>query len=270
MRCHYMSDLHLEAQDFTVPLPSGDVLILAGDLCHATCLDPARTDRYHLDQRARVLRFLDRARASFPRILLVPGNHEPYDGLLEHTVPLLRSRLDGITVLDDESIDISGVTFFGGTLWSDFDGRDAAAMARMRRRLGEYFFVRTRVGTAAEAPRRFEPEDALAAHDKTLAALATAVAAHRGGPFVVVTHHAPSRLGLDPRMRGNGLDAAYASDLDGLIEALDDVSDWVHGHTHIAASYRIGRTQVRTNALGFAARGMAARGFCAMAHFNVC
>lgn len=37
MRCHYLSDLHLEAQDFGTALPKGEVLIIAGDLCHARC-----------------------------------------------------------------------------------------------------------------------------------------------------------------------------------------------------------------------------------------
>jgi hypothetical protein len=45
MRCHYLSDLHLESQPFQQALSGGDVLIIAGDLCHARCLDPERTDR---------------------------------------------------------------------------------------------------------------------------------------------------------------------------------------------------------------------------------
>lgn len=32
MRCHYLSDLHLESQDFISALPKGVVLIVAGDL----------------------------------------------------------------------------------------------------------------------------------------------------------------------------------------------------------------------------------------------
>ena len=65
MRCHYISDLHLEFQDFQWKLPKGDVLIIAGDLCHARCLDPARRDKYSIDQRARVMRFAESAVANF-------------------------------------------------------------------------------------------------------------------------------------------------------------------------------------------------------------
>lgn len=38
------------------------------------------------------------------------------------------------------------------------------------------------------------------------------------------------------------------------IAAFENVPVWVHGHTHIARTYRIGNTAVRSNALGFAAK----------------
>jgi hypothetical protein len=63
MRCCYMSDLHLETQDYRWPLPAGDVLLIAGDLCHARCLDAPAGDRAALAQRDRVLRFADAVRA---------------------------------------------------------------------------------------------------------------------------------------------------------------------------------------------------------------
>jgi hypothetical protein len=44
---------------------------------------------------------------------------------------------------------------------------------------------------------------------------------------------------------------------------------WVHGHTHIAKTYRIGNTAVRSNALGFAAQAGAAPGFSVKSHFDI-
>ena len=58
MRCYYLSDLHMEAQTFDLVLLQGDVLIIAGDLCHARCLDTERRDRYSVEQRECVLRFV--------------------------------------------------------------------------------------------------------------------------------------------------------------------------------------------------------------------
>ncbi|MBU6379319.1 MAG: metallophosphoesterase [Gammaproteobacteria bacterium] len=267
MRCHYLSDLHLESQAFDATLPNGDVLLVAGDLCHARCLGPARQDRYSIEQRDRVMRFLDQARARFAHVLVIAGNHEPYDGVLEDTMGLMRRQLDGIRVLDNEMVELEGTMVFGTTLWTDFEGRSPAAMDAVRRRMGEFFFVKTRRADGTLA--KFRPEDALAAHDAAMAALRAAVATAAGKPMIVVTHHAPSRLGLNPRFAGNGLDGAYASNLDDVIGALGSIRVWVHGHTHIARTYRIGSTSVCSNALGFASKGQGARGFSVDASFTI-
>lgn len=62
---------------------------------------------------------------------------------------------------------------------------------------------------------------------------------------------------LNPRFAGNGLDGTYASALDEEIRALSVVPAWVHGHTHIARTYRIGGTAVHSNAFGFESKGHA-------------
>ena len=214
MRCHYMSDLHLESQGFPWQLPKGDILILAGDLCHARCLDPGRTDKYSIDQRARVMPFMDMARSNFAHVLLVAGNHDHYDGVFEDTVPLLRRHLPGVTVLENETVEIDGARFFGSTLWSEFEGRSEAAMNGVRRRMGEYFFVKRRTSRDAEGREmlvKFRPEDALEAFDVSWLALQKCLRESNSKPTVVITHHAPSRRGINPRFAGNGLDGAYVS-----------------------------------------------------------
>ena len=271
MRCHYVSDLHLETQVFPWALPRGDCLIVAGDLCHAVCLDPARGGKYNLDQRDRVLRFRDAACANFEHVLLVAGNHEHYDGLLEDTVGLLRQGLPGVTVLDNNSVEIGGVVFFGATMWSDFEGRSEDVMNAVRRRMGEYFFVRTRDRNCEDSaqPRMFRPEDAACAFDVAKAALRGNLTAQAEKPAVVVTHHAPSRRGLNPLHKGNGLDGAYASDLDHDIEALGSIRYWVHGHTHICGKYRIGGTTVVANCRGFDGRDARTHRFTPASYFEV-
>lgn len=267
MRCHYLSDLHLESQAFAPRLPQGDVLLLAGDLCHASCLEPGRQDRYSIGQRDRVMRFLDQARAHFAHVLVIAGNHEHYDGVFEDTAGLMRRHLPGVRVLDNEAVELAGTVFFGTTLWTDFEGRNPAAMDAVRRRMGEYFFVKRRRADGVLA--KFRPEDALLAHDAAWNALHVAVAAAAGRPMIVLSHHAPSRLGLDARFAGNGLDGAYASNLDDAIQSLGTIHAWVHGHTHVARTYRIGATIVRTNALGFAHKGQGAREFSVDASFVI-
>jgi Icc-related predicted phosphoesterase len=270
MRCHYMSDLHLEAQEFRHSLPRGDVLIVAGDLCHASALDPARTDPYRVKQRDRVLRFIDAATSAFAHVLLVPGNHEHYEGIFEDTASLLRRHLPGVTTLDDEAIELGGVRFFGTTLWSDLDRRDPTAMEQIRRGMGEYFFTKTRGSKddGRDALVRLRPHDTLAAHDRALAELRRK-AAMAGAPMVVISHHGPSLQGLNPQHKANGLDGAFASDLDELIAALPNTPYWVHGHTHIRKRYRIGNTTMLANCRGFEGKDLSARGFSPDCYFDV-
>jgi hypothetical protein len=214
----------------------------------------------------RALRIIEDAGKNFAHVLLVPGNHEHYGGVFEETTGLLRKHLPGVTVLDNEAVEIGGVRFFGTTLWSDFEGRNAECFGRVRRRMGEYFFVKTRVG---DALRRFRPEDALNAHERAWAALRTELSSNSAPRAVLISHHAPSLQGLNPFHRGNGLDGAYASDLNHEIAGLSNVAYWVHGHTHIRRVYRIGHVSVRTNGHGFRGRDPAAAGFSPDAHFDV-
>lgn len=269
MRCHYLSDLHLESQPFTWTLPEGDVLIIAGDLCHASALDPARTDLYRVRQRDRVLQFIHAATSAFRHVLMVAGNHEHYDGVFEDTVPLLRQHLPGVTVLDNEAIEIEGTLFFGTTLWTDLAGRDESATEKIRRGMGEYFFTKTRRtgdGENGEAVlAKLRPADTIAAHDRSIAHLRS-LAARR--PRVIITHHAPSRYGLNPQHKGNGLDGAFASDLDELIAELS-VPFWVHGHTHIRKRYQIGDTILLANCRGFDGKDISARSFSAGCCFDL-
>jgi Icc-related predicted phosphoesterase len=269
MRCHYLSDLHVESQSFQTALPKGDVLIIAGDLCHARCLDPARIDRYSVEQRGRVMRVIDEAVRKFAHVLLIAGNHEHYDGVFDDTADLLRRNLPGVTVLDNQVIDIEGVRFFGGTLWTDLSDQTEAEITALRKGMGEYFFVKTRTCAPDQPLAKLSPKDTHGAHEIAWARLREVVTAEPHRQTVVITHHAPSRLGLNPRFAESALNPAYASSLDEDIATFENVPVWVHGHTHIARTYRIGNTVVRSNALGFAAKGGAAPGFSVKAHFEI-
>lgn len=268
MRCHYLSDLHLESQPFPWTLPKGDVLIIAGDLCHASALDPARTDLYRARQRDRVLRFIDDAASAFSHVLMIPGNHEHYDGVFEDTVPLLRKHLAGITILDNEAVEIDGAIFFGSTLWTDLAGLNEAGAEKIRRGMGEYFFCKT-LGTGdrgAGALAKLRLADTLAAHERSIAALRSFSTSKR--PKVIITHHAPTHQGLNPQHKGNGLDGAFACDLEDIIAELC-VPFWVHGHTHIQRRYKVRDTTLLANCRGFDGKDLAARKFSPTCFFDV-
>lgn len=66
----------------------------------------------------------------------------------------------------------------------------------------------------------------------------------------MVTHHAPSLRSVPTEWRDDLMSAAYASNLDWLVEE-SGAALWVHGHIHSSADYMIGRTRVVCNPRGY-------------------
>jgi hypothetical protein len=200
----------------------------------------------------------------------VPGNHDHYDGIFDDTAGTLARCLPGVRVLDNRHVEIGGIRFFGTTLWSDFEGRSAACMDAVKRRVGEFFFVKKRDvdGDGNEVLRKFAPQDALAAFDASVGALRDCETSAAGQQIIVISHHPPSLQGLNPRYTGNGLDGVYASDLDQLIVAWEGVTHWVHGHTHIRRRYRVGHTMMLANCRGFDGKDLCAVSFPGVLHFE--
>ena len=137
--------------------------------------------------------------------------------------------------------------------------------------MGEYFFVKKRSISAdgVEILAKFRPEDAADAFDQSMAALKRCLEARPSHKTVVITHHAPSRQGLNPNSARHGVDAAYASDLDATIASLANVPVWIHGHTHICRRYQISQTAVLANCRGFDGKDLAASSFNPAAHFHI-
>jgi hypothetical protein len=141
------------------------------------------------------------------------------------------------------------VLFLGCTLWTDFalHGDAQRAQHAAQQHMNDYRKIRS-----SPRYRRLHPQDTLGWHQRSRTWLEhnLAAAAAQGQPAVVLTHHAPSRQSLRPGFEADILSAAYASDLERLM--LDYApAFWLHGHTHWCGSYRVGATQVVSNARGY-------------------
>jgi hypothetical protein len=71
-----------------------------------------------------------------------------------------------------------------------------------------------------------------------------------GKKVVVITHNLPSIRSIPERYRTDLVSAAFASNLDDLVERSGALL-WLHGHTHTACDYMIGRTRVLCNPRGY-------------------
>lgn len=231
MKLYILSDLHLEFGPFIPSQVEADVIILAGDIHTGT-------------------KGIEWAVQYFPDrpVLYVVGNHEYYGKSLPRLLDAMRTKAEGTSVhiLENTSVEVGEVMFYGCTLWTDFQLCDNRrfAMAEAAERMTDFRRIRV-----SPQYRRLRPEDTAMYNAASQGWLARSFA-EGNGKRVVVTHHAPSAQSLAADRRDKLISAAYASHSDELIEASQAVL-WIHGHTHHAVDYAIGTTRVVSNPRGY-------------------
>jgi calcineurin-like phosphoesterase family protein len=89
---------------------------------------------------------------------------------------------------------------------------------------------------------------ALSDHEQSRRWIEDQLALPYAGKTVVVTHHGPSARSIHPRYLGEPVNAAFVSELDGLVEKADL---WLHGHVHDSFDYMVGDCRVVANPRGY-------------------
>ncbi|PZP85294.1 MAG: hypothetical protein DI582_06280 [Azospirillum brasilense] len=229
------SDLHLEfGKEFCPPADAdADIMILAGDMITFRNFEPLgwMLKDWHKP------------------VLFVAGNHEyytqqPMDMNEKDFKTWLASNHRNVIFLQNESITIDGVHFFGGTMWTDFNGADDDAMMRAATAMNDFRRIML--------PNRqlLKPVDTLALHDSFVLNLEQWFANDVSGARVVISHHAPV---FNPNTRyGNSpITPAFNSlDMLPIIEKYQSAL-WVYGHTHECDDQMIGNTRIISNQRGY-------------------
>lgn len=227
MRLRIMSDLHLEFAPIDLEPAGEDLAIFAGDV--------------HVGTRGVEWLRTYAHRYKVPTVY-VAGNHEYYGGSIvgvDHALSQATKRDPYLRFLQGTAAKIGDVIVVAATLWTDY-GSDADAMAVGRAVMNDYHVVAD-----------FTPEASVDLHRRHLAAIDGFLRAPQRRPVVVVTHHAPSLRSIHERYRGEIINAAFASDLEQLIERTRPAL-WVHGHVHDSFDYVVGQTRVVCNPRGYA------------------
>lgn len=235
MKLLIYSDLHLEfGSYFRLPEDTdADLLVLAGDII--TFRDYSPLDR--------LLQDWDKP------VLYVTGNHEyytrsPMDEENEVFKKWIGDHHKNVTFLQDEAVSIGGVHFFGGTMWTDFNGRDLQAMEFAHYQMNDFKLIKK----ADFAP--FLPSDTLKLHEHYVEKLLAWFAVNLDGPRVVISHHAPV---INPKTQytGSPLMPAFNSlDMQDIIEKYQP-DLWLYGHTHECDDQTVGKTRIVSNQLGY-------------------
>lgn len=235
MKIHVLSDLHIEFEDFVPPATQADAVVLAGDIgVGAQGLQWAQDRLPHVP------------------VIYVPGNHEFY----RHDISLLGDLKtwapDHVHILNDDRLIVDGVRFLGSILWTDFallgEADQCFAVQEAERCMTDFSVIRN-------FGRRFTPEDAIAFHRASRNWLANELVQPFEGKTVVVTHHAPSLRSVHPRYAGGLLSAAFASNLEHLMDG-EHAALWIHGHVHTSFDYEVHGTRVVCNPRGYAPKAL--------------
>lgn len=276
MHINLMSDLHLDFAD--LELPGGDILILSGDVCEAKRY---KKDMYNpdmvllpgerVDRRPdRYARFFEEECRKYNTVIYVMGNHEHYGYQFQKTYGHLQEQLPGnVHLLERECYKIDDVTFICGTLWTDMNNHDALTMYHMTSMMNDYRQI-TMFNEAKNVYHRLTPERTVEEHVKMKQYISSVVEGRPNEKFVVVGHHAPSKLSTHPHYAHDTImNGAYSSDLSEFILDRPQIKAWTHGHTHHQFDYMIGECRVMCNPRGYKGYELQAEEFDASFGFDI-
>ena len=260
MKVGLTSDIHLELASITLTnTENADVLILAGDIMtteplheHPDIIPPAPENLWSLGEgQTKAMRFrvfLEEVSKEFKHVVYVAGNHEVYH---KEAVDWLKdecNRYPNIHFLQDSSVEINGITFLGGTLWTDLNRHDPETM-RIEDEMINEFKHAYRIQTNYTA---FLAADMIEAHAHTVDYIKQTVDADPTKQYVVVVHHLPSYKSIHERYQNNyHSNGSYCSNLDQMIIDRPQITLLCHGHTHQPFDYILGQTRIVCQPRGY-------------------
>ena len=257
MKIAVASDLHLEFGPITLKnKENADVLILSGDICVAADIKP-KDDPYYkqLDRFGRsdqVYEFFANCCKEFKNVLYVMGNHEYYHGDYAFVIDYLLEHLnhDNLHILNNDVLKIDDLTFIGGSLWTDMNKEDPITINQALGYMNDYRQIRN---SKHNVNGKFLPQDTVEEHKEMLKLIKdTLAASNPEDKFVVVGHHAPTKMSTHPRYKDDHyINGCYSSDLSEFILDNPQIKLWTHGHTHHKFDYMVGSTRIVCNPRGY-------------------
>jgi len=247
MKIALASDLHLEFGDIELKnTESADVLVLAGDIC---VLNHFRFNNHYA---GRYYDFFKRVSEEFPHVIYILGNHEFYDYEIvaaEEKVKYCLNHLENVHILCDETFDLDGYTFIGGTLWTDCDGEDPLTLHAVEAMMHDFHCIKDG-SKPTEGTKKFLPIDAAKRNHKFLDYIDAVIGGD--GKYIVVGHHGATHRSIHSRFANSGLiNHGFVNNLEEFIAYREKILLWVHGHTHDAFDYTVGTTRVCCNPRGY-------------------
>ncbi len=292
MKIALVSDVHLEFGFLDIRnTENADVLILSGDICVAKDLMDVgaalaeKSEMYHRFFQQACSEFKN-------VVYVMGNHEHYNGDFAHSQMKILASLayLKNLHLLEKQTVKIDDVTFIGGTLWTDMNKEDSMTMWHVARRMNDFRIVKNSNRTVTrtvpiyeenplytedgknggkysldekgyykqigektkEEPATLQPEDVVPEHRAMVDYIRTVIEGKFDEKFVVVGHHAPSRVSTHPKYQHDTLmNGAYSSSLDEFILEHPQIKLWTHGHTHEDFDYMVGTTRVFCNPRGY-------------------
>nr|WP_319397282.1 metallophosphoesterase [uncultured Carboxylicivirga sp.] len=232
MKIQIISDIHQEFGFNQFSFDNADIVVFAGDI----------------NLGVKGISWMVKEISNKP-VIYVLGNHEYYKGSYPKTLLKIKEVAKGtnIHVLENESIEIDGITFHGATLWTDFSifGNPIKYGIICQEKMNDYKKIRRDPSYS-----RLRTIDTFNLHNQSISWLKKSLIGSKTVTNIVVTHHAPSIKSLPDQYKEDPVSSAYASNLeDFIIEQKPQY--WLHGHVHTPVRYKINETEVICNPHGY-------------------
>ena len=202
------------------------------------------------------------------------GNHEHYHGDFAKSLGNLREHLAylvNLHILEKEFVQLGDCLFFGGSLWTDMNKEDPVTIQHIKGYMNDYRIIEDsndmvnyktflpdpenpgkELTVFKQRPGKFSPEKSVVEHKETLRLLKEALNSRPTEKWIVVGHHAPSKISTKPQYERDVIvNGAYSSDLSEFMLDHPQVKLWTHGHTHHEFDYMIGSTRIVCNPRGY-------------------
>lgn len=231
MRCKILSDLHLESNQFYYEYIDEDVLLLLGDI----------------DNSPNHINFL----MTIPehvKIIMIAGNHCFYHGNFDNThknLKELEKFYPNLHYLNNESFDIGNISFYGGTMWTDFNLFGYNSMPYVvqdsTRYIADFKYI-------TRHDRLWNINDVLEQYNLFNKNFDHWVDNTNGKTRVCLSHFLPSIKCVDKKFDGSILNGYFASNQEIRINLVDY---WFSGHTHASYNFMINKTNLVCNPRGY-------------------
>jgi predicted phosphodiesterase len=245
MKIQYASDLHLEFAENSKflrenPLmPTGDVLVLAGDICYfpSNCI---YGETEIVGTNAFPHRFWDWASENFEQVVCVVGNHELYNYYNLKEIPKKIEVRHNVNYYYNTVIQIDNTDFIVSTLWAKISPENAFITQK-----NVSDFYRIIYGDNLLTANDFNVENERCANF-----IKESVANSKAEKIIVVTHHVPSFALMAIEFKDSRINSAFTYELGNYI-ADSRIDYWIYGHSHRNIDNEIGNTKCLTNQLGY-------------------